>query len=85
MVLPVTIEGLTANADGLYRFSDVDARMAETMGEYDAITDEPTAIKSTPQTEDASQSAVIYNLQGQRIDIPHRGVNIIGGKKTVVY
>lgn len=39
MVLPITIEGLTANSDGLYRLSDLDARMAETMAEYDAIED----------------------------------------------
>ena len=44
MVLPVTIEGLTANSDGLYRFSDLDARMAETMAEYDAIEDATTEI-----------------------------------------
>ena len=39
MVLPVTIEGLTTNADGLYRLADLDARMAEAMAEYDAIED----------------------------------------------
>ena len=40
MVLPITIEGLTPNADGLYRLSDLDARMAEAMAEYDAIEDD---------------------------------------------
>ena len=39
MVMPVTVSGLTANSDGLYRFSDVDARFAETIAEYDAIED----------------------------------------------
>ena len=39
MVLPVTIEGLTTNSDGLYHFSDIEARFAETMGEYEAIDD----------------------------------------------
>ena len=43
MILPVTIEGLTANSDGLYRLSDLDARMAETMTEYDAIKDTETS------------------------------------------
>lgn len=37
MVMPVTIEGLTPNSDGLYRLSELDARMAEAMAEYDAI------------------------------------------------
>ena len=40
MVMPVTIEGLIANSDGLYRLEDLDTRMMETMGEYDAIIDE---------------------------------------------
>ncbi len=40
MVMPVTIEGLTPNGDGLYRLSDLDARMAQAMAEYDAIKDE---------------------------------------------
>ena len=42
MVMPVTIEGLIANSDGLYRLEDLDTRMMETMGEYDAIIDEST-------------------------------------------
>lgn len=40
MVHPVSIEGLTPNADGLYRLSDLDARIAEAMSENDAIEDE---------------------------------------------
>ena len=44
MVRPVSIEGLTPNADGLYRLSDLDARMAEAMSEYDAIEDASTAL-----------------------------------------
>ena len=39
MVLPVTVKGFTTNADGLYHFSDIEARFAETMGEYEAIED----------------------------------------------
>ena len=39
MVMPVTVEGLTANSDGLYRLSDLDARFAKAMAEYDAIED----------------------------------------------
>ena len=43
MVMPVAIDGLNPNADGLYRLDDLDARMAEAMAEYEAIEDEPTA------------------------------------------
>ena len=83
MVLPVTIEGLTANADGLYRLADLDTHMANAMAEYDAIEDEPTAVRAVTLPEAASQSAAIYNLNGQRLDTLQRGVNIIGGKKKI--
>lgn len=39
MVKSITVDGLTANDDGLYRLADLDARMAEAMAEYDAIVD----------------------------------------------
>ena len=80
MVLPVTIEGMTANADGLYRLADLDEHMAQAMAEYEAIEDVPTAVSAARHSE-ASQPAAIYNLQGQRLDSLQRGVNIIGGKK----
>ena len=83
MVLPVTVEGLTANADGLYRLSDLDAHLADAMAEYDAIEDD-TAVRSVTQPDGASQPAAIYNLQGQRLDTLQRGVNIVGGTKTIV-
>ena len=83
MVLPVTIEGLTANADGLYRLSDLNEHMANAMAEYDAIEDVPTAVRAVTHPEAASQSAAIYNLQGQRLDSLQRGVNIVGGTKTI--
>ena len=81
MVLPVTVEGLNANADGLYRLADLDEHMAKAMAEYDAIEDVPTAVKSASQSDTASSPATIYNLQGQRLDTLQRGVNIVGGKK----
>ena len=83
MVLLVTVEGLTANADGLYRLCDLDARMAETMAEYDAIED-VSAVGAAAPAGSPSQSAVIYNLQGQRLDTPQHGINIIDGTKTMV-
>ena len=42
MIMPVTVEGLTANDDGLYRLSDLDNRTAEAMTEYENIEDAPT-------------------------------------------
>ena len=52
--------------------------MATTMGD-DAIEDVPTT-----GSQPASPSALVYNLQGQRLDTPQRGVNIVGGTKIVV-
>ena len=83
MVMPVIVKGLTANSDGLYSLSDLDARFAEAMSEYEAIEDVPTAIRVASPSEAASRSAAIYNLQGQRLDTLQRGVNIIDGKKVV--
>ena len=84
MVLPVAVEGLTVNADGLYRLADFDAHIAKAMAEYDAIEDVPTAIRAVSQTaEPTSSPAAIYNLQGQRLDTLRHGVNIVGRKKIV--
>lgn len=83
MVLPVTVNGLSVNSDGLYRFSDLDARFVETIGEYDAIVDEATAVKTINQPS-LEQPEPIYNLLGQRLSSTQRGVNIIGGKKQLV-
>jgi len=83
MVLPVTVEGLTANADGLYRLADLDAHMASAMAEYEAIEDVPTGVRTVGQTE-APQTAAIYNLQGLRLDTLQHGVNIVGRTKTII-
>ena len=83
MVKPITISGLTANSDGLYRLTDVDAHFAAAMAEYDAIVDDVTAVKAVKPTDNA-RSAAVFNLQGQRLDNAQHGVNIIGGEKKVV-
>ena len=83
MVKTVTVKGLTANSDELYRLAELNLRFTETMKEYDAIVDEPTSVKAVAQSTDA-QSAAIYNLQGQRLNSPQPGVNIIGGEKIVI-
>ena len=82
MVKPVTVEGLTPNSDGLYLLSDIDDRFAQAIAEYDAIDDAATSVKAISRPN-AAKSAAIYNLQGQRLDSLQRGVNIVGGKKTI--
>ena len=75
MVLPVTVEGLSANSDGLYRLADLDNRMAETMGEYDAIEDVETAVPSAriiPISQGRS-----YTLSGVQATDSTRGVMVV--------
>ena len=82
MVLPVTVEGLTPNADGLYRLTDLDARFAETMAEYDAIEDAPTAVSSA--TRNVTTSEVhSYTLNGIPANASTRGIVITNGKKII--
>lgn len=80
MVMPVTVEGLTANSDGLYRLADLDGRMATAMAEYEAIEDAPTSVRTVTEEQ---QSDAVYNLQGQRLEGMQRGINIVGGKKIM--
>lgn len=54
---------------------------------YVATTmDAPDAIEDVPATDSlpTSSSAAIYNLQGQRLSTPQRGVNIVGKTKIIV-
>ncbi len=81
MVKPVTIEGLTPNSDGLYSLADLDKHFAAAMAEYDAIEDVPTAV-SAP-SDNNNGPAHIYNLQGQRLDAPQQGINIVNGKLRI--
>ena len=82
MVLPVTVEGLTANSDGLYRLDDLDTRMAETMAEYDAIEDAPTAVRSAAQIIPISEGRA-YTLSGSQATDSTRGVVIENHQKVV--
>ena len=81
MVLPVTVEGLTANSDGLYRLADFDARMTATMAEYEAIEDAATAVPAARIVP--INSAHRYTVSGIQATDSTRGVVIENGKKTV--
>ena len=82
MVLPVTVEGLTANSDGLYRLSDLDARMLETMAEYEAIEDVVTEVPAATITVPV-RSIPPYTLNGIQSTDSTRGVVIEQGQKSV--
>ena len=81
MVFPVALEGLTANEDGLYKFSDLEARFEDRIAAYDELL---TDIYAPTRSGAGSQKAAIYNLKGQRIsDALANGVYIKDGKKMV--
>ena len=50
--------------------------------EYEG-SDDATGIKSVA-AGDTEKDAPIYNLSGQRMDKPRKGINIIGGRKVMV-
>jgi glucose-1-phosphatase len=85
MVRPISVEGLTPNADGLYPLSVLDARFAAAIAEYDAIVDAPTAINVPHQSASSPHTITLYNLQGQRLSTPQRGVNVVGGGKKYLH
>ena len=82
MVLPVTIDGLSANADGLYCLADVDARFAEAMAEYDAIEDAATDVPSPARIVPISQGRS-YTLGGMQANDSTRGVIVSDNQKVV--
>ena len=82
MVQTVTIEGLTANSDGLYRLADLDARMAGAMAEYDAIEDAPTGVTAATRTVTTDEDH-FYTLNGTLANASTRGIVIGNGKKTI--
>ena len=81
MVLPVSVGGLTPNADGLYRLEDIDQRMKETMHEYEEIEDASTAINSTSTTTDNPNHYIAYTLSGAPATAATQGIVIENKRK----
>ena len=44
----------------------------------------PDGIEMTDEVQTATNDGAIYNLAGQRLSKPQRGLNIIGGKKVLI-
>ena len=82
MVLPVTVEGLTANDDGLYRLSDLDARFAEAMAEYDAIEDVTDYVRPAARIIPIGQGRA-YTLGGTQANDSTRGIVVTDNRKVV--
>jgi glucose-1-phosphatase len=82
MVLPVTVEGLTPNADGLYRLADLDARFAETMAEYDAIEDASTDVRPAARIIPIRNSRS-FTLGGTQANDSTSGIVITDNQKVL--
>ncbi|MDE5783397.1 MAG: hypothetical protein K2H97_03615 [Prevotella sp.] len=50
--------------------------------DYEGSDDTPLNVNNI-RTE-VGKDAPIYSLRGQRLTTPHKGINIIGGRKVVV-
>ena len=44
----------------------------------------PDGIETMPEERNGMDNGDVYNLAGQRLSKPHRGLNIIGGKKVLI-
>ena len=45
---------------------------------------ETTSIQTINVTPNSQQDAPVYNLNGQRLNAPKKGINIVNGKKVLV-
>ena len=68
--------------DGYYRIR-INVFEETIEGEY-LGTDEPDGIRSIDNGQLIIDNEAIYNLAGQRLSKPQRGLNIIGGKKVLI-
>ncbi|MCR4835169.1 MAG: leucine-rich repeat protein [Bacteroidaceae bacterium] len=70
---------ISAYPEGQYTVTIENSKETFT-GEFEINT---TGIEETP-SDSPSMGRGIYNLQGQRISVPQKGINIINGKKIIV-
>ncbi len=81
MVVGLSFNGLTANADGLYALEDFEHLMAERIALYDALT---TAVQSAGKNGERQQHpAYIYRINGSPAHAATRGIVIGEGRKEV--
>lgn len=45
---------------------------------------ETTSIQTINVTPNSQQDAPVYNLNGQRLNAPQKGINIVNGKKVII-
>ncbi|MCH5306663.1 MAG: hypothetical protein J1E37_01180, partial [Prevotella sp.] len=60
------------------------AQKTAKIGDPRWITSEPTGIETIQQEVDNLENAVIYNLQGVRVEKAQKGLYIVNGRKVVI-
>ena len=82
VVYSMELKGLLCNDDGLFRLSDFEQQFSERIEAYDA---DPTGIQ-TRKYNNSPSSAIVYNLQGQRLDkdSQNAGIYIKNGQKVLL-
>jgi hypothetical protein len=56
-------------------------RMYDFMSSHVAM---PTGIQEIPNSQKLTANSQLYNLQGQRLSQPQKGLNIVNGRKVVI-
>ena len=84
-----TDPGFKKPAEGDFTLSMYAVQLSEKTGDPRWLVDgghvNPTAIETVKTAEETSlENAVIYNLNGQRVEKAQKGINIVNGKKVVI-
>lgn len=81
VVFSVSLADLQANADGLYLLEDLEQRLTDSINAYDSL---PTDMHPA-ESRSSDKTAVIYDLQGRRLDeTPNRSGIYIKDRQKVV-
>ena len=84
-----TDPGFKKPAEGDFTLSMYAAQLSEKTGDPRWLVDgghvNPTAIETVKTAEETNlENAVIYNLNGQRVEKAQKGINIVNGKKVII-
>jgi len=72
--------GVNSKTAGSYIYADKTTPVEFILEDIEEMADDITS----PSTEASFDGGEIYNLLGQRLNKPHRGINIIGGKRILM-
>lgn len=74
--------GIVQTADGKYTYSSL-LSADQTSVAYQFTADETTSIKNLA-VDKLNKNTGVYNLQGMKLRVPQKGLNIFNGKKVII-